>query len=137
VPKRLPWPLIITACADCGRGCHGLHEWYMVNDEIWNQAWSGRRKSWHHLIPGQEILCIGCLERRIGRTLTASDFIPDVLCNDPKQKHISERLRDRLTATNSRRLRGRPKGSKNKPKTPTDGRGDASPHRYLDEAPPM
>jgi hypothetical protein len=43
----------------------------MVNDEVWEAAWACRRKSWHAL-PGQEILCIGCLEKRIGRTLTGA-----------------------------------------------------------------
>jgi hypothetical protein len=111
----------------------------MVRDDVWEQAWAGRRKSWQRrrhdgreLVEGQEVLCIGCLEQRLGRTLMACDFI-DVPCNDPNQKRMSERLRDRLTATISRRLRGRPKGSKNKLKTTTDGRGDASPQR----APPM
>jgi hypothetical protein len=111
VPKRLPWPLIVTACADCGVGTNRLGEWYMVHDHIWEQAWSGRRKSWQHL-EGQEVLCIACLEKRLGRTLMASDFT-DAPCNDPNpRRRISERLRARLTATERRR--GRPKGSKNK-----------------------
>ena len=42
---------------------------YMVKDDVWEQAWCGRRKSWHGKIPGQEILCIGCLEKRLGRTI--------------------------------------------------------------------
>jgi hypothetical protein len=109
----------------------------MVHGRVWEEAWDGRRrKSWQELVEGQEVLCIGCLERRLGRTLVASDFT-DAPCNNPSEFPASERKRDRLTATVSRRLRGRPKGSKNKPKTTTDGRGDASPHRYLDEAPPM
>ena len=37
----------------------------------WEQAWAGRRKSWHGAVPGQEVLCIGCLEKRVGRTLIA------------------------------------------------------------------
>jgi hypothetical protein len=46
----------------------------MVRDEVWEQAWAGRRKAWHGKLPGQEILCIGCLEARIGRTLKRDDF---------------------------------------------------------------
>jgi hypothetical protein len=119
VPKQ--WPRMITGCVDCGIGTSTLGEYpYIVRDDVWEQAWIGRRKSWQcqrpdgRIVEGQEVLCIGCLERRLGRTLIASDFPADILCNDPHQRHISQRLRDRLTATISRRLRGRPKGSKNR-----------------------
>jgi hypothetical protein len=68
----------------------------MVHDAVWNQAWSGRRKSWQGKVPGQQILCIGCLEKRIGRTLTRDDFT-DAPANDAKKNNMSDRLRDRLT----------------------------------------
>jgi hypothetical protein len=126
VPKL--WPRCQTNCADCGVGCHGIGEWYMVNDEIWEQAWAHHpRKPWHWL-DGQQILCIGCLEKRLGRTLTASDFIPDVPCNDPKQKWISERLRDRLIATVSRCLRA----FKHRRSIPAHRRTRAAPGRPSD-----
>jgi hypothetical protein len=32
---------------------------------VWEQAWAGRRKPWHGKVIGQEILCVGCLEKRI------------------------------------------------------------------------
>jgi hypothetical protein len=67
----------------------------MVRDEIWEQAWGGRRKSWHGRTMGQEILCVGCLEARIGRTLMACDFT-DAPVNNPKTEFMSDRLRDRL-----------------------------------------
>lgn len=82
-------------CEDCGVGTFTAGEYYMVRDELWEQAWAGRRKPWHSL--GREILCIGCLEKRIGRTLKRSDF-PDFPVNDPEQDDISDRLRARLTA---------------------------------------
>ena len=82
-------------CEDCGVGTRTLGEYYAVKDYVWDYAWGGRRKPWHGS-SGQEILCIGCLENRIGRTLVASDFIPDVPANDPNQDDISERMRDRL-----------------------------------------
>jgi hypothetical protein len=111
---RMPrsWPVCTTACADCGVGTLTLHEWYMVRDEVWEEAWRGRRK-WSHAIDGQEVLCIGCLEKRLGRTLMADDFI-SAPCNNPNKPNISQRLRNRLIATECRRRRGRPKGSKNK-----------------------
>jgi hypothetical protein len=107
------WPLIVSACADCGIGTIRLGEWYMVRDEVWEQAWCGRRKPWQ-VLPGHEVLCIGCLERRLGRTLTAFDFT-DAEVNDASKDNISPRLRARLMATECRRRRGRPKGSKNRP----------------------
>ena len=60
-------PVVVSQCADCGVGTFTLGEWYMVDDEVWEQAWLCRRKSWHGKLPGTEILCIGCLEKRIGR----------------------------------------------------------------------
>jgi hypothetical protein len=82
-----------TNCVDCGVGTLTLREWYMVKDEVWEQAWAGRRKSWYRDGLGVEILCIGCLEQRIGRALMASDFI------DCRLHHLgdnSARLRQRL-----------------------------------------
>jgi hypothetical protein len=88
-------PICITHCADCGAGTIVLGEWYMVHEVVWEQAWRSRRKSYHGKVPGQEILCIGCLEERLGRPLTSADFI-DAPCNDPAQFGTSERMRDRL-----------------------------------------
>lgn len=82
-------------CADCGvDGLAPGGEWYMVYDEVWQRAWPGSRGK----IYSQEFLCIGCLEKRIGRTLTAFDFT-DAPVNDPNDPYIPARLRDRLTAT--------------------------------------
>ena len=87
-------PRILSRCADCGVGTLTLGEYYMVKDAVWEQAWTGRRKPWHGN-PGQEILCIGCLEARIGRTLKYDDFT-DAPVNDPTYSDISDRLRARL-----------------------------------------
>jgi hypothetical protein len=114
------WPLIVSACADCGLGTVRLGEWYMVRDDVWEQAWRGRRKPWQ-VLPGQQVLCISCLEKRLGRTLMACDFT-DASVNDPNKGNISQRMGARLTSTEpppasgGKRRRGRPKGSKNKPK---------------------
>jgi hypothetical protein len=68
-------PSCPVCCADCGV-CTS-YEWYMVHDDIWEQAWAGRRQ----YLPVQdsqddaqltfgfeplpqrqpEFLCIGCL----------------------------------------------------------------------------
>jgi hypothetical protein len=88
-------PDIRSRCADCDVGVFTIGEWYMVTDEVWEQAWAGRLKPWHEM-DGQQILCIGCLEKRIGRTLMAWDFTY-ALVNDPNDGSISDRLYDRLT----------------------------------------
>jgi hypothetical protein len=66
----------------------------MVKKRVWKQAWAGRLKPWHAL-PGQQILCIGCLEKRLGRTLVPSDFIKAPV-NDPAEFSHSDRLLNRL-----------------------------------------
>ena len=96
------WPVGISQCADCGIGTMTLGEYYVVHDRVWQQAWDGRRKSWHGEVPGTEILCIGCLEQRLGRTLLRHDFT-DCPVNDPDNPTMSERLRKRLTTTRRRR----------------------------------
>jgi hypothetical protein len=48
--KRRPvkdWPVCISNCVDCGVGTMATREVYMVRDDVWEQAWDGRRKSWH------------------------------------------------------------------------------------------
>src|SRR5262249_19847375 len=79
-------------CADCGAGTITLGEYYMVKDHVWAYAWAGQRRPWQ-----LDILCIGCLEKRIGRTLMRCDFA-NAPVNNPTQDDISDRLRARLTA---------------------------------------
>jgi hypothetical protein len=73
-------------CADCNVDTLAIGEYYMVRDEVWEQAWVGRRRrsgprhwslrhSRHKQRRGpREILCVGCLEARIGRQLNRDDF---------------------------------------------------------------
>ena len=96
-------------CCDCGIDTIATDEWYMVNDEVWEQAWAGRRRS-QDVIPGgggliDEFLCIGCLEKRIGRTLCRTDFTDAPINRFPNN---SDRLLDRLAANASHLLAQRP-----------------------------
>jgi hypothetical protein len=85
-----------TRCDDCGGDVAPYDElghpdeesweWYMVTDEVWEAAGRGGG--------APSFLCIGCLEDRIGRTLTSADF-PDVPLNEPDGLH-SPRLAARL-----------------------------------------
>ena len=59
----------------------------MIHNELWAQA--------NPQING--MLCIGCLEIRLGRTLTSEDFT-DASINRP-YRNMSKRLASRLAAT--------------------------------------
>jgi hypothetical protein len=88
-------PVCFSNCADCGIDTIEAEEFYMVHDHVWEQAWGQISRG----TPGEQILCIGCLGRRIGRTLTCRDFT-DVPLNDPfaRVQSASERLFNRLIA---------------------------------------
>jgi hypothetical protein len=79
-----------TACVDCGIETAPPDprnaEQYMVTDELW--AMAGMQPFGGHL-------CVGRLERRLGRTLTRADFT-DAPVNTWRHWH-SQRLHDRLT----------------------------------------
>lgn len=75
------------ACLDCGKDTGRLGEHYYVHDEVWLSVVADKTG----------MLCVGCLEKRLGRQLTAGDF-PDVFINSPKFGLKSERLLDRLKA---------------------------------------
>lgn len=87
--KRQPLTL---PCMDCRVDTVEIGEYFMINNnELWAQAMGD----------ADGILCIGCLERRLDRTLTAFDFI-DAPINNPRHPTISARMRNRLTAECSR-----------------------------------
>jgi hypothetical protein len=82
-------------CADCRVDVGKINEWYMVHDELYERAWPG-----HNAVPyGHAVLCIGCLETRIGRTLVRRDFA-NVPVNDifDDSNCFSDRLLNRLCA---------------------------------------
>jgi hypothetical protein len=80
-------------CVDCGVDVHEIGEYFIVHNTVWNSAWLGRYRS--PIGDGQ--LCIGCLERRLGRTLMACDFA-DAPVNDVRRfSQRSDRLCNRLT----------------------------------------
>jgi hypothetical protein len=53
-------------CVDCGKDTGGeTGEYYMVYDQVWAASGLG---------PNDGMLCLACLENRIGRPLTMGDF---------------------------------------------------------------
>lgn len=81
---ELGWAAIAFICHGCGIDTREISEYYMVQDAIWLKAFPH----------GSGMLCIGCLEDRIGRTLTSEDFI-DAPINKGMFGH-SERMLARL-----------------------------------------
>jgi len=76
-------------CMDCHCCTKCNDEYYMVHDEVWESA-----------VPeGQGMLCIGCLEERLGgRRLTRYDFGPAPV-NSMSLVYGSKRLKNRLLST--------------------------------------
>ena len=71
-------------CLDCGTDTGKAGEHYMLEDEVWSSC-----------APKTGMLCIGCLEERLGRELKGSDFNNSYL-NRPRTAPQSLRLRERL-----------------------------------------
>lgn len=61
-------------CIDCKVNTYLIGEYYMVYHSVWEE--SGLR-----LFDG--MLCISCLEKRIGRQLTSEDFSDFPINKDP------------------------------------------------------
>ena len=75
-------------CLDCSENTARLDEYYMVHRAVWSQA-----------VPtGRGMLCIGCLESRLGRELTPTDFT-DAPLNQIQNNLRSPRLIARLGFT--------------------------------------
>jgi len=72
-------------CLDCDCDTFEIGEDYMVHGSVWDQVVSDDRG----------MLCIGCLETRLGRILTQADFT-DVPINDGRVSSKSPRLKARL-----------------------------------------
>jgi hypothetical protein len=86
VDMTAPKPLVDFSCADCA---YDYDEYYMVSDDIWKAHGAGKG-----------MLCIGCLEKRIGRLLRRQDFT-DVPLNETNPETQSLRLQDRLSTVHS------------------------------------
>ncbi len=75
-------------CWDCAACTNCSYEYYMVHDGIWDTATED--------FGGRGMLCIGCLENRLGGLLTKDDFTSCVL-NEINLITGSPRLKNRLT----------------------------------------
>ncbi len=80
-------PHINDFCLDCQINTLEAYEYYMVHDHVWSQT--GLKKN-------DGMLCISCLENRIGRTLNSKDFT-NALINTSSFYPASSKLKDRKT----------------------------------------
>jgi len=73
-------------CLDCGVNTNFIDEYYMVNKDVWKKS-KGKKG----------MLCIGCLEKRIGRRLLPEDFtdVPVNKLPDPRSARLDDRIRGR------------------------------------------
>lgn len=78
--SKLKW-----LCVDCQRNTK--HEHYFVKNDVWFMLAK---------MPESGMLCVLCLEDRIGRQLEPSDFT-DAHINDPRKNMMSDLLRSRIT----------------------------------------
>jgi hypothetical protein len=92
-----------TPCADCNVEClpntpPHVRDWhrYMVHDHVWTAAGMGRPGGW---------VCLGCIEDRLGRPLTADD-LADLPLNDlDGTKDVARLARLKLAAGHGKRPR--------------------------------
>jgi hypothetical protein len=80
----------VFVCADCGVNTADINEYYMLKSPVWYEAVNASP-----VVPFKVLMCIGCVENRIGRKLKPNDFA-NVRLNHPDIRVKSERLKDRL-----------------------------------------
>lgn len=73
-------------CIDCDVDTMNIDEYYMLKD-----------KAWLSIVPEDKgVLCIGCVEDRMGRKLTQKDFSSCILNKEEYSQPRSDRLLDRM-----------------------------------------
>lgn len=76
-------------CLECGVDTFIIDEYYMLKDSVWGS-----------IVPIESgMLCVGCVEKRLGRKLRASDFTDCPLNMEIKSgiRKGSGRLKNRLS----------------------------------------
>jgi len=65
-------------CTDCGKNTSKINEYYMVHDSVWGAANMETNAAFEQGLTNirrpDGMLCVGCLENRLGRQLTPADF---------------------------------------------------------------
>jgi len=83
-------------CKDCGKDTNKLDEYYMVHSSVWGAAGMETNEAYEQGLTNTRLpdgmLCIGCLENRLGRRLTPVDFTDAPINSETSQ---SDRLKNR------------------------------------------
>lgn len=74
-------------CVDCEVDTGKIREHYFVHTTLWLSV----------MPTTKGMLCVGCLEKRLGRKLCRADF-PPVFINNPRFEPKSQRLMERLAS---------------------------------------
>jgi hypothetical protein len=72
--------MISKKCIDCGKNAQTGEEYFMVHDQLWEKYGAGN-----------ELLCISCFEKRMGRKLK-SDDLQGVFVNEIVNPNTSKLL---------------------------------------------
>jgi len=72
-------------CVDCRMDTGKIGEYYFIHTPLWLSVVGSKTG----------MLCVGCLEKRLGRKLRRNDFT-NAWINDPRYGHKSQRLMSRL-----------------------------------------
>jgi hypothetical protein len=80
-------------CVDCGKCTSSSGEYYMVDDDLW--AVSG-------LEGNDGMLCLRCLEQRIGREPTIDDFTAIWPRREAWERHVADRNAEHAAASAAR-----------------------------------
>jgi len=81
-------PVRNPVCMDCGVDTEAINEEYMILDDLWRTA-----------VPSEAgMLCVGCLEKRLGRELRRDDFARYVQSAFDDGMPASDRLKKRTLA---------------------------------------
>lgn len=87
---RRYWRMAGIYCLDCQKNPLVLSEYYMVHDSIWESVVKPKDR--------EGMLCVSCLENRLGRRLDPGDFSVCLLNTNHDVFEKSPRLLERLGA---------------------------------------
>jgi hypothetical protein len=82
----------VVRCLDCNVHTKKIGEYYCLQKDVWYSVTAEHG--------GTGMLCLGCLEERLGRILTSDDFVPGIPINE-NDDHVrrSDRFLNRLSKT--------------------------------------
>jgi len=85
-------------CKDCDVDTSDIDEYVMIDEDLWESCTAQEERENPEGERHRLVLCIGCIEKRIGRRLTSHDFPTDVPLNWSTVDHTeSVRLQNRMT----------------------------------------